>query len=172
MKIAAILLAATAFAAPAIAQQDTALRSSAAMVGDVQLKGVKAYTPNRDVKPADTAKDPWRAVSSQQMAQEQVGDARKKAYAVSTQVDYNGDGIADTAYIANNSKQGAVIVRLGGNKGQVVAFRSSSPFGSGQELVTGGKRRIGLIFPESSVVVLSSEGGKPAVYYPFESEEG
>jgi hypothetical protein len=169
MKIAAILLAASAIAAPALAQD--MLRTTAQMVGDVQLKGVRAYTPNRDVKPADTARDPWRPVTSQQMAQEQVGDARKKTYSVSTKVDYNGDGIPDTAYIANNSRQGAVIVQLGGNKGQVVAFRSSSPFGSGQEIVAGGKRRIGLVYPESSVVVLTSEGGKPAVYYPFESEE-
>jgi hypothetical protein len=167
MKIAAIILAAAALAAPALAQ-DSTLASTSKMVAGVRLAGLKAYTPNRELKPAGPAG--WRPVTSQEMAAALPEGGRKRSYAVSTRVDYNGDGIPDMAYLATNGKQGAVVVKLGGGKGDVLAFRASRPWAGGQELVAAG-RRIGLIFPETSVVLLTSEGGKPSVYYPFEAEE-
>ena len=167
MKIAAIILAAAAVAAPALAQ-DAMLATTARMVQGVKLSGIKAYTPNRDLKPKGAAG--WKPVTPQEVASAIPDAGRKRTYAVSAPVDYNGDGIRDLAYLATNGTQGAVIVKLGGGKGDIVAFRASRPWRSGQELVATG-RRIGLVFPESSVVVLTSEGGKPAVYYPFEAEE-
>ena len=111
--------------------------------------------------------NPWKPVTQQQMA-ETSGERRNFQMAI--QVDYNGDGIPDRAYMANNSQQGAVIVELGGNKGRVIAFKGIGPFKTGQELIAAGKRRIVLQFPESSHVVLTSEGGKPAVYYLGDDE--
>jgi len=123
----------------------------------------KAWPVGHKVPVLDAKKDPWRPVTAQEMTQ--AAGPKKGGYKMSAQVDYNGDGVTDTAYIARNSRQSAVLVQLGGGKGTVVAFRGNNPLLGGNELAAAGKRRIALNFPESSVVVLTAESGKPAVYY-------
>lgn len=162
--IIAIALAAT-LAMPAVAQigKPTALQQAAAGLGSAPVKQLgKAWPAAYQVAAVDAKSDPWKPVTSQQMAQ--VTRSRQ-AYQTAVSVDYNGDGVADRAYIANNSKQGAVIVELGGGKGTVVAYKTNDKLMGGQELAPAGKRRLVLQFPESSVMVLTSEGGKPQVFY-------
>jgi len=155
--IAAALLGIAVMAGPAFAQTKTFAEMAQGMgSGDLGKAWPVGY------KQPAVAKTPWRPVTSQEMAQSQN---TKRAYKLSAQVDYNGDNVADTAYLATNGTQGAVVVQLGGGKGTVVAFRSPEPMLGGQELAAAGRRRIALNFPESSVVVLSAETGKPAVYY-------
>jgi hypothetical protein len=155
--ITAIAIALGVVAAPALAQEKTFAQFAQGLSsGDLGKAWPVGYR-----MPA-AAKTPWRPVTSQEMAQAQ-GDRR--TYKLSTQVDYNGDGTPDTAYIATNGTEGAVVVQLGGNKGTVVAFRSPQQLLGGQELASAGRRRIALNFPESSVVVLTAESGKPSVYY-------
>lgn len=164
----AIALGITAIAAPAIAQnaakpRPTALQQAAAGLGGAPLAQLgKAWPAAYEVANVDAKRDPWKPVTPQQMAQ---ATNTRQAYQVSATVDYNGDGVPDRAYIANNSKQGAVIVELGGGKGSVVAYKTNDQLLGGQEIAAAGKRRLVLQFPESSVMVLTSEGGKPQVFY-------
>ena len=155
--IAAALLSLAAVAVPAAAQKLTFAQMAQGMArGDLGKAWPVGYQ-----QPA-IAKTPWRPVTSQEMA---AAQRDKRAYKLSAQVDYNGDNVVDTAYLATNGKQGAVVVQLGGGKGTVVAFRTAEPMLGGEELAPAGKRRIVVNFPESSMVVLSAETGKPAVYY-------
>lgn len=168
MKKTAIIAAlAIAVAAPAFAQ-NSAEPFVKAFSGKAPLT-FKAWPVGYQVPVVDEKKDPWVAMSSAQMAATQIPTERKRSYGVSAQLDYNADGIMDLAYMANNRTQGAVLVRLGGNKGTVVAFRARKRWAGGQEIAAAG-RRIVLSFPESSVVILSAESGKPAVYYFPEGE--
>lgn len=164
------IIAAMLFAtgAPAFAQ-NSAAEFARTLTGKAPL-GLKAWPVGYNVPVANEKSDPWVAMSSAQMAATQPAEAGKKAYGVSAQLDYNGDGIMDIAFMANNRTQGAVIVRLGGNKGTVVAFRAKKRWAGGQEIAAAG-RRIVLSFPESSIVILSSESGKPAVYFLPEGDE-
>lgn len=163
--ILAFAIGAAALAAPAIAQnKPDAFQQLAAGFAAAPLKDMgKAWPAAYQVASVNAKADPWKPVSAQQMAQA-TGNTRK-AYQTAVAVDYNGDGVPDRAYIANNSKQGAVIVELGGGKGTVVAYKVDQQLLGGQELAAAGKRRLVVNFPESSVMLLTSEGGKPAVYY-------
>ena len=160
-KIGIIAALAMAITAPALAQNSADSIAKAMATGNLNLK---AWPVGVDVPIVDQAKDPWIAMSSSQMAATQPASERKKAYGVSAQLDYNADGVMDIAYMANNKTQAAVLVRLGNNKGTVVAFRAKKRWAGGQEIAAGG-RRIFLSYPESSVVILSAESGHPAVYY-------
>jgi hypothetical protein len=158
--IIALAAAASAMASPALAQN--AASRTAAGIGDARMTA-KAWPVGYQIKTVDAARSPWKPMSSADMARTQL--APKKAYATSVKLDYNRDGVMDMAYLANNGSQGAVIVALGGGKGQVVAFKADEQWAGGQELAVAGRSRIVLAFPESTAVVLSSESGKPSVYY-------
>lgn len=172
MKKAAAIIAAIAFAAataaPALAQ-NSAEEFARRLTGKAPL-GIKAWPVGYNVPVVNPKADPWIAMSSAQMAATQFGADAKRPYGVSAQLDYNGDGIMDSAFLANNRSQGAVIVRLGGGKGDVVAFRARKRWAGGQEIAAAG-RRIVLSYPESSVVILSAESGRPAVYYVPEGDD-
>lgn len=161
-----IILAAalTAFAVPATAQTSDWLRQAAQRVGALPKLTGESETALRG-RAVDAAKDPWKPLTWQQMAAAEAPGEAKKSYSLSAQVDWNGDGIMDIAYMATNSTQAAVLVRLGGGKGVAVAFRMEGVWASGEEIVAAGKRRLILNVPESTVAILTAESGRPLAYF-------
>ena len=138
----------------------TALQKAASELatGDIG----KAWPVGFKVASVNAKADPWKPVTQMEMI---AMSGARRTYQLATAVDYNADGIVDRAYIANNSRQGAVLVQLGGNKGTVIAYKANNKLLGGQEIAAAGKRRLVLQFPESNVLVLSSESGRPSVYY-------
>lgn len=161
--IAAILILSSAILGTTVASAAGELEVNrfAKSVAGAKLTS-KAWPVGYKVSTVDARKDPWVPVNAQQMAAT-VGE--KRPFQVTATVDYNGDGIKDIAYIANNSKQGAVIVQLGGGKGVTIAFKADEKLLGGQEIAAAGNRRLVMLFPESSVVIMTSERGKPENYY-------
>jgi len=164
MKKILIAAALTAVAMPALAQTNGWLRGVAQQVAAKPKLTGRAENAVRGAN-VDAAKDPWTPMTVARMAAAAAPGEAKKTYSLSAQVDWNGDGVADVAYLATNRTQMAVLVRLGGNKGTAVAYRSTGSWGAGEELVAAGKRRLILNVPESTTVVLSAESGRPMAYF-------
>lgn len=162
-KIAYALAAISLIAVPAMAQTAklTPLQKTAAKYASTPLKNFgKAWPASTNTRNLDPKKDPWKPVTSQEMA---AYGGQKRAYQTSIMVDYNKDGVQDRAYIANNSSQGAVIVELGGKKGTVIAYKFEGGMKGGEEIAPAGNRIV-LQFPEVNVLILAYEG-KPQVYF-------
>ncbi|MFZ3482083.1 hypothetical protein [Sphingomonas sp. 3-13AW] len=161
-KIIATLIAAAlgmSLSAPAMAQ-----RTMAQVASDLGSKPLSKRTEpvGRGAANIDARKDPWKVVTPADMV---AATKVKRQYNTVAYLDYNADGLIDKAYIARNSRQGAVIVDLGGGKGTVVAYKVDEPLIYGQQIFPAGKRRIMLDFPESHVAILTQETGKPTVSY-------
>lgn len=164
LKFALVACSALAvLASPACAQVDPGLQKTASQVAKAKLTS-KPYPVGFNVPNVDAAKSPWVAISSKQAGEGLPESERKRAYSVSANLDWNGDGILDQAFMARNASQIAVMVRLGGNKGQVVAYKAEGQWGGGEEIISAG-RRIIVNFPESSMVILTAESGQPTVRY-------
>lgn len=146
--------------APVLAQ-----RTMAQMAADIGSKPLKGRTEavGKGVASVDARKDPWKPVTPAEMV---AATGERRVFKTVAYVDYNGDGVTDKVYIARNSRQGAVLVDLGGGKGTVVAYKAGQPLIYGQQVYPASKRRVMLEFPESHVAILSQETGKPtATYY-------
>jgi len=165
-KIITAVVAATlgmSLSAPAMAQRT--MGQMAANLGtkaNLAALGGKTEIAGRSAANVDARKDPWRPVTPAEMV---AATKERRAFKTTAFVDYNGDGVTDKAYIVRNSRQGAVLVDLGGGKGTVLAYKANQPLIYGQQVYPAGKRRIMLEFPESHVAVLSQETGKQTVTY-------
>lgn len=160
--IAAVAAAALGLtlSAPAMAQ-----RTMAQMAADIGSKPLKGRTEavGQGVAAVDARKDPWKPVTPAEIV---AATGERRAFKTVAYVDYNGDGVTDKVYLARNSRQGAVLVDLGGGKGTVVAYKAGQPLVYGQQLYPASKRRVMIEFPESSVAILTAESGRPtATYY-------
>lgn len=165
---AAVLITAAAFAAmPASAQSlDGSVNQMATRIGmAAKLSAKPEAAVNGDIGAVNEAKDPFKPVGYQQMASTMAAGEAAKYYSLSTKVDYDGDGVQDVVYMAQNSAQVAVVVQLGNGKGKVFAYRAKGQWGGGNEIMAAGKRRILINYPGSSIVVLSAESGRPAAYF-------
>lgn len=129
-----------------------------------QLEGTKPFPVGYDTKAVDPVRDPWRPLTKAENDRRLPSGSRKKSRRVSITVDYNADGIPDTATMMVNRSQIGVVVRFGGGKGTVLAYRARGPWRD-QYLDRAGKRVVSVVFPESTIVHLSSESGLPMVYY-------
>ncbi len=158
-------IAQTLTPAQAQAQQEQQLRSTAAQVGVMKIEPSWGRAPGEGVATIPESKDPWRAVTVQQMAAAVKGDPylMKRNYSLQVAVDFNADGKPDVARIVNNSRQGAVIVYLGGGGAPVVAYKQNGQLLGGEEIVVAGKNRILLNVPGVNSHLLFMRGGKPQV---------
>lgn len=156
--IAAIALG-LSFSAPAMAQRT--MEQVAADIGSKPLSK-RTQPVGRGVANIDPRKDSWKPVTPAQVA---AATQERRQFKTVAYVDYNGDGVMDKAYLAYNSRQGAVLVDLGGGKGTVVAYKADKPLIYGEQIYPASKRRIMLEFPESQLVLLTQETGKPTVSY-------
>ena len=160
----AILGATIATAAvPAIAQGAPQLQTLARAIGAAPKLSAKAQ-PAVNGRLAEP-KEAWSPMTAAAMSATLPRNKARTSYSLSTPIDYNADGTPDLAYMATSGPQIAIIVQLGGGKGRVVAYRAQGQWGGGAEIAAAGSRRILVSFPESSVVVLSSESGRPAAYF-------
>lgn len=160
------LIATTTLCGVASAQSlDGSVAKMATRIGAAAKLSAKPQSAINGKLAPVTAADPLLPMTVAKMAATLPPGEARKFYSLTTRVDYNGDGIEDVAYMAENSTQIAVVVQLGGNKGKVNAYQANGQWGGGAEIVPAGKRRILVNFPESSVVVLSAESGKPAAYF-------
>lgn len=145
--------------APAVAQ-----RTMDQVAADIGSKPLSSRTQpiGRGVANVDPRKDAWKPVTPAQVA---AATQERRQFKTVAYVDYNGDGVMDKAYLAYNSRQGAVLVDLGGGKGTVVAFKADRPLIYGEQVYAASKRRIMLEFPESQLAILTQETGKPTISY-------
>lgn len=128
-----------------------------------------AYPVGYGTKPIDPRTDPWRPVSDATVRPLLTPKQRRARHAHRVVVDYDGDGIADAAWMVTNSRQMGVLVRLGGSGRVLLAYRADGRW-SDQSLFRTRGGAIGIEFPESTVVELSAPGGVPSVYYLDEGE--
>lgn len=157
---------APAFAQSNQAEADAGLRQIAASVGNAKLTS-RPEPIYRGRTTVDPTRDPWIPITAQSMAKSVEDPAlRRSSYMLTAKVDYDGDGVMDTAVLANNSTQGAVVVRFGApGKRPMVVYKMDGRFTGAQEIVAAGRNRILLSFPGSSLAILSMEGGRPVARY-------
>lgn len=171
ISIAAIL------SVPAFAQSSEAQRSVAALERSMQQAAARLGTARLDPKEArapyqgnlniDPAKDAWRPVTSEAMRQATAQDPwlNKAKFSVAALVDFDGDGKMDTAQMVQNSRQSAVIVTFGGpaRRPPVIAYKSDTLFGGGEEIRAAGRNRILLTIPDVSEQLLFMDRTGPKV---------
>lgn len=163
-------IAICAAAMPALAQEglpadfqrtmDASVRNGTGRIANMK---VSANTTVQGLGPVTAG---WRPVTQADMLKSpDYPKIRGYVYALSAQVDFDGDGKADTAQLVDNGREGGVLVRFGDTRRQpVLVFRSDRRFGSGEGLFAAGRNRLVLNIPESRQHVLYLQNGTPKVH--------
>jgi hypothetical protein len=149
-----------------IAEHDRQVRESAARLGRVKINKLHLQPPYAGETDIDPDQDPWVPVTQAAMKASNVDPyTQKEAYSLTANSDFDGDGVADLAHMANNSRHGAVIVTFGGkpNHPPLVAFKSDERFLAGEEIFAAGKSRILLNIPGARQHLLLMQKGKPQI---------
>lgn len=133
------------------------------------LDGMRPYPVGFGTKATDERRDPWVAVSDATVAPLLTSAQRHIRRVHRISIDYDGDGVADVAWMVRNRTQMGVLVRLGGSGELVLVYRADGRW-SDQRLYRIDGRTIGIEFPESTIVALSARSGRPMVYYSAEGE--
>lgn len=134
-----------------------------------QITGMTAARVGYDTKAVDPRRDPWVVVTHAMVAPSLARNDRAKSFRRRVSVDYDADGVMDSAYMVRNRTQMGVLVRLGRSGRTVLAFRARDMW-SDQSLSRWDNRTVRILFPESTFVLLSSESGRPMVYYLNEGD--
>lgn len=129
--------------------------------------GRQAYPVGYGTKAVDAHRDPWLVVTDATVAPLLLPKQRRVHRTRRVSVDYDADGVPDVAWMVFNRTQIGVLVRYGVSGRVILAYRSDGRW-SDQSLHRIGRRAIGIEFPESTVVTLSSESGRPMVYFAAE----
>ena len=129
--------------------------------------GMLAYPVGYGIRSVDFHVDPWIAVTDATVAPVLTPTQRRVHRSRSIAVDYDADGVPDVAWMVRNRTQMGVLVRLGASGRTVLSYLADGRW-SDQQLYRAGRRAIEIEFPESAAVVLSSESGRPMVYYQDE----
>jgi hypothetical protein len=128
--------------------------------------GMLAYPVGFGTRHVDVRVDPWVTVTDTTVAP-LLTPSQRHLHRVRRAVDYDTDGALDTAWMVANRSQMGVLVRLGASGRTILAYRANGRW-SDRQLYPAGRRAIEIDFPESTTVVLSSESGRPMVYYQNE----
>ena len=142
-----------AVAAVAVASMSHAGRSDA-----------KGYAVGYGTTPVDPRVDPWIEVTDATVRPLLTPTQRREHRTHRVTIDYDADGLPDQAVMVRNRSQMGVLVTLGRSGRSILAYRAQGQW-SDQGLRRIGTRSIGIEFPESNLVVLSSESGRPMVYF-------
>ena len=129
--------------------------------------GMRGWPVGCGIRSVDAHRNPWVAIDDPTVAQLLTPTQRRVHRARRIAVDYDGDGVADVAWMVRNSTRMGVLVRLGASGRTVLAYCADGEW-SDQQLYRVGRRAIEIEFPESTAILLSSESGKPLVYYSEE----
>lgn len=151
--------------AQAIAAHERSARATAQKLGSARINPRKLSPIYQGRLQIDARHDPWIPMTNKAMNRTNTDQYTRKArYSLQVQVDFNGDGHADTAYIANNSRQAAVIVNLGGQaRRSIIAYKQDGTFIAGEEIFAAGRNRILVNVPGASQHLLLMANGQPRV---------
>lgn len=160
MRIHTILLAAVFAVTPAFAQQTPAPQEQEMTGEGGPEEDVMETIPAIVSKiPANEARNPWRGAGTMT-----VGKGRRTAPAL--KVDYDRDGIVDTARLVQSRVHAAVLLTSGKTgRTRPIWLTNSKGLGSDVNIQKGDNGHIEIIFPESTVIFLFDDHGKPMATY-------
>ena len=149
-----------------VAEHDRQVRETAARLGRVKITKLHLQPPYLSETDIDPDQDPWVPVTQAAMKASNVDPfTQKEVYSLTANIDFDRDGVADLAQMANNSRQGAVIVTFGGkpDRPPLVAFESDERFLAGEEILPAGRHRVLLNIPGARQHLLVMNKREPRV---------